>query len=84
MLDNAIQQIRQQERATGFEEGIFKGRAEGKTEALITLLEARFMPLTLEEKERLFQLTDEKITALLIQFYKIDSMREFWQGIETH
>ncbi|EIJ42418.1 hypothetical protein BegalDRAFT_1536 [Beggiatoa alba B18LD] len=96
MLDNAIQQIRQQERATGFEEGIFKGRAqgleegifkgraEGKAEALITLLEARFMPLTVEEKERLFQLSDGKLMALLVKFYNIENISAFWREIETH
>ncbi|EIJ43160.1 hypothetical protein BegalDRAFT_2306 [Beggiatoa alba B18LD] len=104
MLDNAIQQIRQQERAVGraegleegifkgriegLEEGIFKGRvegkAEGKAEALIVLLENRFSPLMTEEKERLFQLSDEKLIALLVKFYSIENISAFWREIETH
>ncbi|EIJ43161.1 hypothetical protein BegalDRAFT_2307 [Beggiatoa alba B18LD] len=108
MLDNAIQQIRQQERAVGraegkaegleegifkgriegLEEGIFKGRvegkAEGKAEALIVLLENRFAPLMVEEKERLFQLSDEKLIALLVKFYSIENISAFWREIDAH
>ncbi|WP_232281971.1 FliH/SctL family protein [Beggiatoa alba] len=67
-------------RLEGLEEGVFKGKAE----ALIMLLENRFAPLTVEEKERLFQLTHEKLVDLLIKLYTIDNIDVFWREIETH
>ncbi|EIJ42127.1 hypothetical protein BegalDRAFT_1227 [Beggiatoa alba B18LD] len=100
MLDRAMEQMREKFKAEGRLEGILEGRREGKregrregleegvfkgkAEALITLLETRFAPLTIEEKERLFQLSHEKLIELLIKFYQIDNVAAFWREIETH
>ncbi|EIJ42125.1 hypothetical protein BegalDRAFT_1225 [Beggiatoa alba B18LD] len=92
MLDRAMERMREQFKAEGRLEGKREGRLEGleegvfkgKAEALIMLLENRFAPLTIEEKERLFQLTHEKLVDLLIKLYTIDNIDVFWREIETH
>ena len=58
------------------EDGIEKGRAEGKTETLIKLLIKKFGFLSEEYKNKISKLSSETIDIILMEIFDIKSINE--------
>ncbi|MDQ7089575.1 MAG: hypothetical protein Q9M50_02890 [Methylococcales bacterium] len=69
----------------GRTEGRSQGRTEGRTEAtlssLIIVLESRFDPLSVQQKQLLFNLNEPSLFPLLKKAATIESLSHFFQDI---
>ena len=80
MLETAIAK----EREKVFAQGEAKGRAEGKADLLISMLEMRFNPLTPAQKAYIYKLDAASLLALTEKLWHAQSLRDiFDEGIST-
>jgi predicted transposase/invertase (TIGR01784 family) len=66
----------------GLQVGIQKGIQKGKFETVILLLESRFGELTVEQKEKVYLLSEKNINQFLKQIWTTQSLQDFFKFVE--
>ncbi len=66
----------------GIQQGIQQGIQKGSLNSLITVLEARFSPLSLEQKQRLFAMDEKALSPLLKNAATVENLAVFFNEID--
>jgi hypothetical protein len=59
-----------------------EGKAEGKAESLIFMLEKRFQPISEQQKALIFSLNDEQIMTAMEFLFQLTSLQEMFAQID--